>query len=464
MKLLAVYFLCVLCLTLIYSLPVLSQEDSETLEKAVASLRNVKSEDLTIEQQKAKAQEIDESWKYLISLGQRASLRLKQEIEKVDAGKERDDFFKLNATVLFWEIGKTDEAEYIAKVWSSTPIHAQYTYVFLTAFEAAQTQDPKVLPMLRAILKDNKGSMYVGLHAMNVEWPLSHEFIWGAYGPTGLPFLAEVLETSKDAVEINSAMLLLTRAQYLPALTRIRQLTTDKRNEVRRAAIQNLGAFGHPDDFDLLVSGLRSDDPKELFSYAFALYEFDDLRAVPLLIPLLDKNDDNLTVETFVTLLHLLTPESYAAVKSRIPKLANIEIRDIVQQRLSFIQKELPAGFEKKPKAEQAKILAAIRDKGLTATANDASLSNKQLKDAAKEWKEHGRMGGSVDLRYSARQIISAAGPDDIDMLLEAKAKFYRRLSDECLYETRDIDTAVKYIGRSRYRKGIGISERAEKK
>ena len=52
----------------------------------------------------------------------------------------------------------------------------------------------------------------------------------------------------------------------------------------------------------------------------------------------------------------------------------------------------------------------------------------------------------------------------DIDLLLEAKASFYGRLSDECLYDVRRIDNVVKRLRRSRYRKESGITERATEK
>ncbi len=42
---------------------------------------------------------------------------------------------------------------------------------------------------------------------------------------------------------------------------------------------------------------------------------------------------------------------------------------------------------------------------------------------------------------------------EDIDLLLAARASFYGRLSDECLYDVRRIDDVVKRLGRSRYKK-----------
>lgn len=452
-------------LLFLYTANALAQTTPDNqLEDAISALRNIKSEGMSDEQQQAKAKQIDDAWKYLIANGQKSAARLKDEIQKVDSGKEKDDFFKLNATVVLWNIGKFTEADYIANIWSTTPVSTQYTYVFLTAFEAAQSQDPMVLPMLRAILKDNKGSMFVGQHSMNVGWPLSHEFIWGAYGVKGLPVLFEILDKSNDPVELQSTMLRLTQAQYLPALPKVRQLALDTRDDVRRTAITCLGKYGHPNDYDFFINGLKSTNPQDLFPFAFALYEFDDERAVPHLIPLLKTTDDQVKLEVSLALLHLLTPESLTAVKEETAKIKNVELKKFIERSITLRQDKIPADYAKKNRTQQAAILSKIRNNKFFETPTDKKATNRQLHEALKEWKANGRIYGSSFEWIGIMQIIGAATADDLPMLIDTKSAFYKRLSDECLYETSDIDKAVKYIGRSRYRRGIGVTDKAELK
>lgn len=446
------------------SLPAQTTPNDDKIERAVLSLRNISGKNLTEKQQQEKAKQIDQAWTLLIAAGKASIVRLKEEIKKVDAGTENDDFFKLNASVVIWEIGKLDEAEAIAEIWNTTPVSAQYTYVLLTAMQAADTQDMRALPMLKAVLKDDKGAMFVSLHSMNVAWPLSQEFVWGLFGPTGNPVLADILEKSTDPVELKSAITLLARAQYLPALPRIRALSSHPSHDVRRQAIQALGVFGHPNDYDKLIAGLSATDPKELFSYAFALYEFEDERAVKHLIPLLVKDDPELRLEASLALLHLLTPESLSAVKTFVAKESNTELKDFVNRSITLREEKLPKDFKTKSRAEQANILATLRNADLMLEPATPPLSNSRLLEALKIWKQKGRIYGSGFDWVGERQVIAAAKPENIDHILSTKAAFYRRLSDECLYEVRDLDKAVKYVGRSRYRLGLGITEKAELK
>jgi hypothetical protein len=64
---------------------------AQKLEEAISTLRNITWEGWSDDQKEAKAQQIDEAWKFLISTGPKASIRLKQEIDKVNAGKEKDE-------------------------------------------------------------------------------------------------------------------------------------------------------------------------------------------------------------------------------------------------------------------------------------------------------------------------------------------------------------------------------------
>jgi hypothetical protein len=438
----------------------------EALEKAVGELRRIEPAKLSGDEQEAKAKTIDEAWKVIAAAGARGRERVKLELRRVDEAKERDDFFKLNASAILWNTGGFEEAEVIAAIWTATPLTASYNYAFYTAMDAARTQDGRALPMLRAFLRDREGRTFFSAHAMRVEWPLTHEFAWGAYGPKGLPALRQILETSDHAVELMSAARLSAKAQYWPAYARLRELATkaDVPAEVRATAACALGFYGHPQDFDLLVAGLRSPDPGTAFKHAFALYEYEDLRAVPHLVPLLASPDQAVRYEAISALRHLLTPAGLEALRrhgktakdsvegervKRLLRLAFEKMRTTEQQydRMTPQQKEAAASGYRREFEEDA-----VMPKG------ERALTRPQFLAAAARWKKNGRLDGPDEPRH----ILPAATTADIDLLLGVRSQLYLRLSDECLYEVGRIEKAVKHLGRRRYRRVTGITERAE--
>lgn len=441
-----------------------SKSADKKLEDAIAALRHVKQEQFDDDKKESKAKEIDAAWEVIKSFGQTGIARLKREIQTVDAGLEKDDFFKLNASSLLWQIGRLNEAESIAKIWNSAPLDAQYNYVFYTAMDAANMRDAKALPMLKALLRDDKGEVYFWVHSMRVNFPLTHEFVWGSYGVKGLPVLNEILQTSTDAAEIQSAISLLCQAQYLPALPKIRQLAkTSTKDETRRAAVRCLGAFGHPQDYDFLIDGLRSKDSKELWHYAYALYEYEDERAVPHLIRLLSTEDAALKSEVLAALAHLLTPASFEAVNNYCRTTKNQQEKEPCEQAIAGVLKKANLGwadYTKKPLAEREAILKEIKNTKFVLKKGERSLSHKQLLDAINDWTTNHRLDTKEYDWVEEKHILSAATADDIDLLLNAKASFYGRLSDECLYDVRRIDNVVKRLARSRYRKDGGTNSK----
>ncbi len=209
----------------------------ENLESAIAVLRHVDPEALSEAEQDRKSDEIDKAWDTLGRAGEQGIERLKAEIEAVRSQGPKDDFFMLNASALLWNLRGVSESETIARIWREVPQSAAYYYVFRAAFEAAELQDPQALPMLKAVLRDDEGTFDVAAHAMILHWPETLGFIWGCYGPRGLAVLTQVLATSKDENELKSAVVLVSRCQFLDALPHLRQVARQGPGEARLLAI-----------------------------------------------------------------------------------------------------------------------------------------------------------------------------------------------------------------------------------
>jgi hypothetical protein len=102
-------------------------------------------------------------------------------------------------------------------------------------------------------------------------------------------------------------------------------------------------------------------------------------------------------------------------------------------------------------------------DKAIEPANNQKVLTRAQLLKSTEEWKKsHHMRVSSSEMPVTARELLAAATVDDMPVLLEVKAAVLARLSDECLYEVQSINAAVKRLGRSRYRKEVGITAKAE--
>jgi HEAT repeat protein len=442
---------------------------AKEIERAVAALRNIREDALTQEQKDAKGLELQKAWATLIAAGKAGTDALKAEIAKVDAAKERDDFFKLGAAAFLWQIAKLDEAPAIAGIWSGdVDLTVNYNYVFFTAYEAARTQDPRSFPLLKALLRDKKGSVYIEQHALPVGWPLSQEFLWGLVGRKGPEALMAVLGTAKDDASLETACWLLVRASHLPALDAIRRLAAEGQPGARGGAIRALGTFGHPQDYVFLVGGLASKDPKEAWHFAYALYEYEDLRAVPHLIPLLASPDEALRAEVRNALARLLVPDAFEALHKEAAKAPNEEARawwpELTQSVLEPVGLTWD-GYQAKTPVQKSEILAAARAKeeeSLRLKPGDRKLTHDELLKAAAQWIQNQRITSGSYKWVEDRHVLAAATAADIPLLLDVRAACYTRLSDECLYEVRTLERIINRLGRSRYRKEPGLCEKAE--
>lgn len=445
------------------------QGSTDRITRAIATMRKVDFSGLSPAQEKAKEKELGEAWEALAKAGKPGADALKAEIARIDAAGERDDSFKLNAAAALWEIGKLDSAPDVAAVWSGdVALDSTFDSVFYPALDAARTQDPRALPILQAVLRDKKGSVFLAEHYMQLAWPTTQECLWGAYGPAGLEPLAKVLDRSKDGTSLEAAAWLLAKANYEPALDGIRKLATDGQSDARGWAIRALGLYGHPQDFDFLLAGLTEKDPQIVQSFVYALYEYGDLRAVPHLVPLLDANDPSLFRELRVALGHLRTPDGLEALQRDATASNNADYRQwwtrFEQQAFEPVGLTWDAYAAKTP-TEKQKALAALREadeQKYRLRPTDRELSHDGLVKAAQEWRTKGRITGGTYEWVEERHVLAAATAADIPLLLDVKAKCYTRLSDECLDEVRILDDLVGRLGRSRYRKDVGICEKVE--
>ena len=115
---------------------------------------------------------------------------------------------------------------------------------------------------------------------------------------------------------------------------------------------------------------------------------------------------------------------------------------------------------------EQESIFMNLHDKGwrnkYALKKDDRRLTHDDLKEAIDEWKKNKRFRVDGYEWIEDRHSFTAATADDIPFLLEVRAAFYTRLSDECLYEVKDLERLIHWLGRTRYRKVPGACLKVE--
>lgn len=449
--------------------------DKSDLDRAIATFRKVDPELLKNPDQSRRTEaEMEAAWEKMEAAGEvirkagaRGVDRIKEELKKLDDAKEKDDFFRLSAASFLYAAGGLTEVKTVAAIWDTTPLDLHYNSVFFPACRASATQDPRVLPMLIACLKDQKGTAFVANHFLTIPWPQTQLFIWGMYGPKGLPALHETLKATKNSVVRQSGMVVLAVSQYLPALETVRLMSGESDHEVRAVALEALGYYGHPQDFRCLTAGLKESDEKVL-EYALAgAMAYGDLRAVSLIIPQLKHPKETIRGLAFDVLLRLPTPEGWRAAIQAAKDAKSGEEQTGFREHLQYVFGKCqvtPDEFLKRSEAEQRAVVqkaVQAQREGYILRADDRKLTHGDLQKAAGDWMKRGRITGGEYAWVESRHVLAAATDKDIELLLDVRGRVMQRISDECLSEVSILDDLIQRLGRSRYRKEVGLTENA---
>ncbi len=432
--------------------------EERLIESAVKVMRGIEENRLSQEEMDKKGKELDEAWRYLIAKGDKSAIYLKSELNKLRQKEEKDDHFALGAARILWQIRGIKEANTIAQIWETSDQLVNYRYVFMTAFMAARERNPKVIPMLKATLREKQGTFMTG-HALNLVWPLTQEWIWGTYGSLGLPELEKVLLKSNIPAELESAMYTLSHAQYVKVLPRVRELINHKNDDVKARALKSLGVYGHPDDYNTLIKALSSKNPSVIKGSLRGLNTYQNIDAAPLISPLLNHNDKEISKIAFLTLGQLPCIESLDAIY----KYSNTTSDSMIKYRCQSIIRRYLRRFKtnwreysKKDVEEKKKLFDDYwkeYEGKYIRKLFDRKLSRKEFLKTVKEWKRNNSITGGKYEWVEDRHILDIATPDDINLLIDVQAHILERLSDEALYEIFRLREIITRLGRRRYRK-----------
>jgi internalin A len=440
-----------------------ARAEEQSVDQAIRSLRGIQAEKLSQADKESKAVELEKAWETLGKGGPPAAKALRKALAEDRQTGKTDDFFALAAAALLWKIGGAAESEEIARIWQSARQTVNYNYVYGTALMAARTRDPRVLPMLRALLHEKQGTFPLPQHAMTLAWPESMKVVWEMYGPGGLSALEDVLEHSGNAAELEAAMPLLAGAQQVTALPAIRRLAKHQDSDVRGTAIQCLGTFGQPQDYDLLAAGPNLRNTEGVVAHIVGLWQFGDCRAAALLTQHLDSPDEGVRQIALRALMELPCPEALAAIHKREGVAADAEEKKACRMCVKWLTDFLGTTWEAyhtKSPAEQRQLFSISRKKleeeQFALRAADRKLTRAEFIKVAKQWQQDHRITGEKYKWVEPRHILAVATAADLPLLINVRSRMCERVSDECLGEIAKLDYLIFRLGRSRYRQDTG--------
>ena len=438
---------------------------SDDLAKAIAEMRNLP-EKLTGKEDAERGPRIQAAWETLIAAKDAGAAALLAEAAKLDAAKQKDDRFRLGAAAVVWQIGHFDRIADVVTLWGTSDFAVKYNYAFPVAFEAAHDGDERALPLLVALLRDQRGTYYVADHVMDLGWPLTHFFLWGPIGTKGVPALEKVLATAKDATAVSSAIELLTWCWHVANLPQLRAIARDPAHGARATAIRALGRFGHPDDFEFLCAGLADRDPKVAKAHVEALGAFGDLRAVPRVLPLTTHADQDLRLDALGALFMLATVDGLEALAQQLAGLDDATRSHFAGGPPLFHAIDVSwDDYQKLDRAERGKLVAKAHAKAeeeFLPKEGDRKLTHEEFESICKSWIAASRIRDEEHDWVESRHVLAVATPADVPLLLDLRGRLFRRLSDECLEEVEILDGILRRVVRSQYRTEPGLCEQVK--
>ncbi len=322
---------------------------------------------------------------------------------------------------------------------------------FFTAYDAALARDAGALPTLVAFLSDRSGPIFMPQHSLSIEWPVSLDFVWGAYGPEGYPVLVEIAAESGDPVMVESALAVLCTSEYPDALPVARRLAIEGETPgIRRAAVRLLGWHGRARDWERLLIGLMSDDADDISASLWAIHKSGDDRAVSYAIPFCNHPDPWIRDEALSILALACTPESIQAMH----KVCDDRPDDTGMDEFAFYIDALlwMAGLDRVtycalPPVDREQAIARAKAILYGPRPGAAPLSRDEALAMVAQWTEKGRIicDGLDDVEH---QIAAALVRDDIPRLQELRASIYRRLSDETLRDVAKVESIMQKVVR----------------
>jgi len=436
---------------------VFPQSSGDPIDQAIRDLRILAKADPSRPQSEEEMRRFGNACQAVKAAGQKGVERLEAELSATGHEPE-DEVFRVSLSALLYDIAGPDKAPQVAAAWSTIDRFSRAEMTYFVAFQAAGSQDPRVTPMLKACVADEKGSVIDPIHGVILAWPRTAEALWGACGLPCESELRRMFLESEEPVETASAAAALAKSMYPDLMPRYRFLAEGGHRPAQLQSILALGWYGHPDDFDFLVAGLGSKEPDVLFTYIYALVEFGDIRATRQIMRLVSHHDRNVRGEAAAACMLLPTARSVEKVIQSLGTKKAPEIPGL-KERVDALMTQMGTdvkAFLALPDADREKLVRRAIEAAeapFRLKEDEKALGRERVMRDLEDCLASGKVSGWID----PKQFLAVATPDDIPLLLKLRAQAYQRFSSRAFDDVALVDQMIRRLGRSRYRKEVGL-------
>jgi hypothetical protein len=421
---------------------------SAALAAAVADLRGLDA-DAPLEKQ----QRFGAATKALAAAGEDGIQAIQAELAKLRAAKETDVLFQSVAAEVILAVREGNGFAAALEAVRGLDPRRDLRHLWPTLTAAAAARDPRGLPLLQLALDTDEESAPTLFpdHGMNVPWPYTLDFLYGAYGQGACAALVQLAARPPTPREDASVAFLLAQLHCPGAAAALRPWVAGKDEARIAGALRALGRIGDPADAGLLVACAARPEVEARRACAFGLWELSVPATTPAIRKLLDDADDLVRGEAISAAFHLADEEGMAAVLRR-RKGAKGKEAERIDQFIGSMAKE--AGVEASvlaagDAAAWRKALAsywAKRDRVFDRQPGDPALSRGDFEKGLARWEKQGRVerAGPGELRA----VLAVARAEDLPAIHRARGRVLLRQSDECLDETQWLERIARVVHR----------------
>lgn len=378
-----------------------------------------------------------------------------------------EDAFRVWACGYLWIADPTKCFADVLRIWPSIEsFESEFALAFEVALGIAQNHPDQAIPVMRPLLINRTGEVL--LHEYSpFGYPRTHVMLWSQLGMEGCDALRKILGDDEDDGVRSTVIRLLGYTTDLAALPSIRAIAHSGSGDSRRHAITALGLYGHPDDFDFLVGLLEEQDVEIVKAAVIALFDYEDMRAVPKLLPLLDAQHAPLLGELFATLGHLATVEVLAkfapmlrAAPAGLPEAFQSHImpgfRAIGVTWKSYV------AMKPEQQAETITMARAALQERFIRGPGERAMTRDEFASTMAQWTKTRSLSSPGTEWVTEKQIVEVCTIDDVPALIELRGACLATGDDTGFTNADRIDQMLRRIVRATYRTEVGVCARVE--